>query len=397
MRSNIIAVLATMKHFGAATSKTICIMAVGMMLIFPLSMTSYGANKKDEIMTAAENGDSDAQFLIGKCFMGNSYSISPDDFSSVSDYVELKRDDVESAKWFRKAALQGNVKAQLTMAVFCAEGIGVERSYNEAIKWYRLACNKYGETNIRKVRELREKDDDDQIYDYGLDWIHNINANKILYRLIYSSFKGREGRGDALIIDPQKLFNAYSKNPPPLKSEYETKNAYYNRLEKWSNKPIIGKISLRSLIAFEPIIHKDSPEIFKYDAENQKMCVSYLDDLILWKEYFVNPYSKHIDSRYGYLRLDRPLFSFSFPVSPAKAPIVKNHAKIIITGRIASIYNNWNNSEHIFVVPVDVSGFNLLVIDINGSILYDHNKDFNEKAIEQAMLIRKEDEKSMGK
>ena len=43
-------------------------------------------------------------------------------------------------KWFRKAAEQGNAKAQFKLGVMYAGGNGVPEDDVEAVKWYRMAA-----------------------------------------------------------------------------------------------------------------------------------------------------------------------------------------------------------------------------------------------------------------
>lgn len=53
-----------------------------------------------------------------------------------------EEDRAQAAKWYRKAAEQGDVEAQRNLAYCYAEGIGVARSEAQAAKWYR-ACGEY--------------------------------------------------------------------------------------------------------------------------------------------------------------------------------------------------------------------------------------------------------------
>ena len=46
----------------------------------------------------------------------------------------------EAVKWFRKAADQELVQAQVNLALCYRDGQGVEQSYTEAAKWYRKAA-----------------------------------------------------------------------------------------------------------------------------------------------------------------------------------------------------------------------------------------------------------------
>ena len=51
-----------------------------------------------------------------------------------------KQDYFESAKWYRKAAEQGNVVAQLSLANMYTYGKGVKQDYFEAVKWNQKAA-----------------------------------------------------------------------------------------------------------------------------------------------------------------------------------------------------------------------------------------------------------------
>jgi len=48
--------------------------------------------------------------------------------------------EAEAVKWYRKAAEQGNAKAQVNLGVMYYEGKGVTQDYQEAVKWYRKAA-----------------------------------------------------------------------------------------------------------------------------------------------------------------------------------------------------------------------------------------------------------------
>ena len=52
----------------------------------------------------------------------------------------MLEDDKEAAKWYRKAAEQGNAYGQQELGVMYSEGEGVEKDAKEAVKWYRKAA-----------------------------------------------------------------------------------------------------------------------------------------------------------------------------------------------------------------------------------------------------------------
>ena len=52
----------------------------------------------------------------------------------------VKQDYKEAFEWFRKAAEQGNTKAQFNLGLMYYKGQGVKQDYTEAAKWYRKAA-----------------------------------------------------------------------------------------------------------------------------------------------------------------------------------------------------------------------------------------------------------------
>ena len=52
----------------------------------------------------------------------------------------VPQSDTEAAKWFRRAADQGDAVAQFYLGVMYNEGRGVPQDYAEAAKWYKLAA-----------------------------------------------------------------------------------------------------------------------------------------------------------------------------------------------------------------------------------------------------------------
>jgi hypothetical protein len=52
----------------------------------------------------------------------------------------VAKDQAEAAKWFRKAAEQGNAQAQNILGILYRDGKGVVQDFVEAVKWYRKAA-----------------------------------------------------------------------------------------------------------------------------------------------------------------------------------------------------------------------------------------------------------------
>ena len=52
----------------------------------------------------------------------------------------MAQDYIEAAKWYRKAAEQGDARAQHNLGILCGNGEGVPQNSEEAAKWFRKAA-----------------------------------------------------------------------------------------------------------------------------------------------------------------------------------------------------------------------------------------------------------------
>ncbi|WP_432760534.1 tetratricopeptide repeat protein [Neisseria lactamica] len=52
----------------------------------------------------------------------------------------VRQDDEQAAQWFRKAAEQGNAKAQFNLGLMYANGQGVRQDDAQAVQWFRKAA-----------------------------------------------------------------------------------------------------------------------------------------------------------------------------------------------------------------------------------------------------------------
>src|SRR5690606_1093600 len=73
----------------------------------------------DEIKHLAVNGDTEAQFRMGKHF----------------DIIDL----TQALIWYKKAANAGHTAAQRQVGLIYAEGRGIPQNYIEAARWYEMA------------------------------------------------------------------------------------------------------------------------------------------------------------------------------------------------------------------------------------------------------------------
>ncbi len=78
------------------------------------------------IRKAADQGDAKAQYDLGRMY---------------EEGAEVSQSYSEAAKWFRKAADQGYARAQNWLGVMYEQGKGVPQDYSEAVRWYRKAAD----------------------------------------------------------------------------------------------------------------------------------------------------------------------------------------------------------------------------------------------------------------
>ena len=74
---------------------------------------------------AAEQGNADVQVMLGVCYANGDGVV---------------QDKQEAVKWFRMAAEQGEARAQCNLGVCYERGDGVAQDEKEAVKWYRKAA-----------------------------------------------------------------------------------------------------------------------------------------------------------------------------------------------------------------------------------------------------------------
>lgn len=90
-----------------------------------LEAAGVSAEQVEAIRVGAEEGDAEAQFLLGGMY-GNG--------------IGVVQDDAEAVRWYRLAAEQGHTDGQFYLGVRYETGIGVAQDYVEAVRWYRLAA-----------------------------------------------------------------------------------------------------------------------------------------------------------------------------------------------------------------------------------------------------------------
>ena len=123
------------------------------------SSSSTDANGMfQSLLKSAQQGDAEAQFKIGTCYMsGHSSPMNKQDAlewfdnycsqettsaANESDRKGVLQDKSEAVLWFLKAAEQGNADAQVLLGEIYFEGFGVSENKKEGIKWVRKAVEK---------------------------------------------------------------------------------------------------------------------------------------------------------------------------------------------------------------------------------------------------------------
>ena len=69
----------------------------------------------------------------------------------------VKKDPKKAARWYKKAALQGEATAQFNYAVCCEKGVGVKPNLEKAEIWYTFAANQGYKAAQAKLKELQKK------------------------------------------------------------------------------------------------------------------------------------------------------------------------------------------------------------------------------------------------
>ncbi len=75
---------------------------------------------------AGENGNTDALYYVGECYLYGKSSVT--------------EDSEEAFKWYQKAALRENMKAQYALGCMYQSGDGVGKDEKEAFKWFRKSA-----------------------------------------------------------------------------------------------------------------------------------------------------------------------------------------------------------------------------------------------------------------
>ena len=81
-----------------------------------------------------------------QCYLGSLYE----------EGAGVPQDNAEAAKWYRKAAEQGETSAQYNLGAMYTEGQGVPQNFAEAAKWYRKAAEQGDADAAEALEQLQD-------------------------------------------------------------------------------------------------------------------------------------------------------------------------------------------------------------------------------------------------
>ena len=135
---------------------------------------------------AAEQGDADAQFILGHCyFFGCGVIVNCEQSAEGYKFRFLwclmndsTKDYAEAVKWYRNSAEQGNANAQFMLSQCYFFGLGVDKDYAKAVEWLHkssalhsaamMALDHYADLGKRYFYGLGV----DKDYEMAADWYH---------------------------------------------------------------------------------------------------------------------------------------------------------------------------------------------------------------------------------
>ena len=110
------------------------------LLLFTCS--AHAAGELEALETAAEQGDTEAQYKLGALY----------------DYGKgVPEDDAKAVYWYRKAAEQGSVAGQHYLGLMYAKGEGIPEDHVQAYAWFSVAAAQ-GYDHAQKSKESIAKD-----------------------------------------------------------------------------------------------------------------------------------------------------------------------------------------------------------------------------------------------
>ncbi|MCJ8328785.1 MAG: sel1 repeat family protein [Lentisphaeria bacterium] len=149
------------EHFKEAARLGIkkCQLEYGKILLNGIGVKTDPVKALPYLVNASDKGSTEAQMMLVDCYAGKYKGIKRDDKKMVEQLweasktnydamakvayllehgIHLNKDLMLSIRWYTKASLLGSQEAQMRMAYFFSNGIGVKRNQKEALKLYTL-------------------------------------------------------------------------------------------------------------------------------------------------------------------------------------------------------------------------------------------------------------------
>ncbi len=112
-------------------------------LRFALGVFFFGWTGKYAVAEAWFRKAADLDHPLGQAWLGWLYVDGAFSYNRVGTRLsEVAKDEAQAAGWFRKAAAQGLADAQVSLAMLCAAGVGVQQDYLRAERWCRRAAER---------------------------------------------------------------------------------------------------------------------------------------------------------------------------------------------------------------------------------------------------------------
>ena len=152
---------------------------VGMLAVSGWAEDAKPEPYSSELVKKAEEGDAEAQFLLGNGYYYGMHGLTINYKEAVKwlaksaeqgytrarlnlgacyfDGKGVAKNEKEALKCWTKAAEEGDVDAQLELGLIYENGTGVSKNKKEAVKWYTKAAEQGDERAKKALEELKSK------------------------------------------------------------------------------------------------------------------------------------------------------------------------------------------------------------------------------------------------
>ena len=105
---------------------------------------------------AANQGNAKAETALGLIYLTTAYTnnLLGYQFHNANDIAIATKDYPKALYWFKKAAEQGYANAENYLGYMYEQGLGVPQDYNKALYWYKKAAKKGSKQAKRELEHL---------------------------------------------------------------------------------------------------------------------------------------------------------------------------------------------------------------------------------------------------